>query len=623
MNVLTKSFVFLIVVLFLSPVFSAGAWWDSGWDYRKQVTVTDTSGSDLADFQVLVEFNSASLVSAGTMKSDCGDLRFADSSGTQELSYWVESGCGTTNTKVWVKVPSVPANSSVDIHMYYGNAEVESASDGEATFEFFDDFEGTSLDASKWVNSKGVSLDTVNHYAKVDGISTSNNQIAVALMSRNKHAYPFVMESRTKIKTGGSYSSYNYHHIGTRSCQTPTYRGDCIRDAYYPRDTSCSWNTNFRVYGGTSVAGVLPKPTEGVWFRSTVQLASGDSKVIFGGSVAPTADPIIDVDNYISFTTRFWAGAHNEQIGIDWTFLRKYASTEPSVSVSVEGMINAPIVTDISFDLPSFEVGQSVTATATATDPDGNPVTSYDFRVLDGLGNEALNPAAQGSGVYSFVAEGEPGLWQVRAKASDGEYWGGEFSREVFVNDSSLATAGLGLSDGAHDNTELSEGKVILSGTQSSGTFTTNAIEPVNFSKWGVVTFSKTTPGDSRLTVDILDASDDSVLVSNVQNGQNISGLEVTAIKLRANFTSGSTPSLDLWDVSYYTQFKITVTNCSAIYSGDVTAEAVRVSDSEEFGLFTGTGGQVFVEVPPGVYNLKACIPANEKCNWKYNVELA
>jgi len=137
------------------------------------------------------------------------------------------------------------------------------------------------------------------------------------------------------------------------------------------------------------------------------------------------------------------------------------------------------------------------------------------------------------------------------------------------------------------------------------------------------VTFSKTTPGSSTLTVDVLKASDDSVLIADVKNGQNISGLGATAIKLRANFTSGSTPFLDSWDVSYYSQFKITVTNCSAPYSGEVTAEAVRVSDSEEFGPFTGTNGQVFVEVPPGIYNIQACIPENEKCSWKYNVELA
>ncbi|MCD6230125.1 MAG: hypothetical protein J7K00_05015, partial [Candidatus Diapherotrites archaeon] len=270
-------------------------------------------------------------------------------------------------------------------------------------------------------------------------------------------------------------------------------------------------------------------------------------------------------------------------------------------------------------------LGDEVVATAFATDPNSDPITQYDFRVLDGLGNEVLNPPVQGSATYSFTAEnGKPGLWQVKAKASDSKYWGPEFTKEVFVNDLGLATVGLSLSNGEYSSTELVDGSVVLSGTQSSGTFITPVIDPVNFSKWGVVTFSKITLGASTLTVDVLDASDDSVLIANVKNGQNISEtVGSIPIKLRANFISGSTPTLDSWDVSYYPQFKITVTNCSATYSGEVTAEAVRVSDSKGFGPFAGSSGQVFVEVPPGVYNIQACIPANEKCNWKYNVELA
>ncbi|MCD6229176.1 MAG: DUF2341 domain-containing protein, partial [Candidatus Diapherotrites archaeon] len=119
-------FLVTVFLIFLFPlVLSAGTWWDADWEYRKAITVTDSSGSELTDFQVLVEFDSLSLIADDTMNSDCGDLRFADTSGTQELSYWVESGCNTANTKVWVKVPSIPANGSTDIYLYYGNASAD------------------------------------------------------------------------------------------------------------------------------------------------------------------------------------------------------------------------------------------------------------------------------------------------------------------------------------------------------------------------------------------------------------------------------------------------------------------------------------------------------------------
>ena len=45
--------------------------------------------------------------------------------------------CGNS---IWVKVPSIPANGTVEIWMYYGNPRLASASNGEAVFDFFDDF---------------------------------------------------------------------------------------------------------------------------------------------------------------------------------------------------------------------------------------------------------------------------------------------------------------------------------------------------------------------------------------------------------------------------------------------------------------------------------------------------
>jgi hypothetical protein len=60
------------------------------------------------------------------MRSDCGDIRFTDSDGQTQLNYWIESGCNTSSTKIWVKVPSIPANSTKTIYVYYGNSSATS-----------------------------------------------------------------------------------------------------------------------------------------------------------------------------------------------------------------------------------------------------------------------------------------------------------------------------------------------------------------------------------------------------------------------------------------------------------------------------------------------------------------
>jgi hypothetical protein len=117
--------------------------WLNGFPYRKPITISN-SGSALTDYQVLVTTDTASLISAGKMRTNCWDIRFTDSDGATQLNYWVESDCNSTSTKVWVKVPSIPVGSKT-IYVYYGNPNAISASNANNVFLLFYDFSGTSI----------------------------------------------------------------------------------------------------------------------------------------------------------------------------------------------------------------------------------------------------------------------------------------------------------------------------------------------------------------------------------------------------------------------------------------------------------------------------------------------
>ncbi|MEM0243336.1 MAG: DUF2341 domain-containing protein [Candidatus Aenigmatarchaeota archaeon] len=107
--------------------------------YRIPIIINNTQNSEnLEDYQVLVTINTQNLISQGKMRSDCGDIRFTDSDGSTLLNYWIESGCNTTNTKIWVKVPNIPANSNKIIYLYYGNPSATSIGSGVSTFLAFD-----------------------------------------------------------------------------------------------------------------------------------------------------------------------------------------------------------------------------------------------------------------------------------------------------------------------------------------------------------------------------------------------------------------------------------------------------------------------------------------------------
>jgi len=96
------------------------------------------STEDLRDYQIKIVLNKNNFP-LEKCKSDGSDIRFRDETG-EVLSYWIESWT-SDEAIVWCKVPYIPAHKDKKIWMVYGNPAAVSASDGDATFDFFDDFE--------------------------------------------------------------------------------------------------------------------------------------------------------------------------------------------------------------------------------------------------------------------------------------------------------------------------------------------------------------------------------------------------------------------------------------------------------------------------------------------------
>jgi len=72
------------------------------------IQVTNSGGTQ-TNYDVLLSLNTAALITAGRLQADCDDLRFYnDEYFTTGYNYWIESGCNTTNTQIWVRIPSLP-----------------------------------------------------------------------------------------------------------------------------------------------------------------------------------------------------------------------------------------------------------------------------------------------------------------------------------------------------------------------------------------------------------------------------------------------------------------------------------------------------------------------------------
>jgi hypothetical protein len=128
--------------------------WLPNWMYRKQHLILGSSAGLQTNYQMqLTVINGTGLDNGDTVYVDnkCqlnfGDIRFCNEEGDL-LDYWIETVYPGINATFWIEIDTIPAApDSAVIYLYYGNADVVTTSDGDATFLFWDDFE-TNLD--KW-----------------------------------------------------------------------------------------------------------------------------------------------------------------------------------------------------------------------------------------------------------------------------------------------------------------------------------------------------------------------------------------------------------------------------------------------------------------------------------------
>lgn len=116
--------------------------------FSGSVTVSNASSGVLTDFQIPVDLTPGNFNYANG-EADGSDLRFSSDGEAFDLPYWIETWNPSDASRVWVKVPSIPANGNVDIYLLYGNPVLADASNGDDTFEFFDDFEDSGY-TDKW-----------------------------------------------------------------------------------------------------------------------------------------------------------------------------------------------------------------------------------------------------------------------------------------------------------------------------------------------------------------------------------------------------------------------------------------------------------------------------------------
>ncbi len=346
--------------------------------YKRAITIDNTSGGDLTDYQVSLTLDTASLITAGKLQADCDDIRFRDSDDSTSLNFWFEGPCNNVSSKIWVKIPSISASSTKTVYIYYGSTSANNQSSLVNTFIrevdgnqpligswSMDETSGSTVADTSGNSRHGTATGTMIVNGRFNNARSFNGNGDYVHFGSNPitGTSPFTLEAWINTTTVNKYSgavsigvsaSGQSAYIGTvASAQVGTSYS--IGGGFYGRNygsgitTTGTWAHVVMTFSGGSsgtvqiyVNGEIKvtdtyTPNLGSTYIRVGRICS-DTLYDFNGVVdevriynkALTAVEISDLYNYYGYTTANYPGR---------VLVRKRSSPEPTTSVGSEVMV--------------------------------------------------------------------------------------------------------------------------------------------------------------------------------------------------------------------------------------------------------------------------------------------
>jgi hypothetical protein len=291
----------------------------SPYAFRRRVTVSNP-GAAASDYQIALVLDTLTLGAPyANMNVDGSDIRFADQTG-REFPYWIESWDESGESLIWVRVALISSGTS-HLYMYYGRPTAPRASNGSATFLFFDDFEDHAPGevADSWSGGLLVA-DDGGHRVLDDG--TGGGQ---AIVARHLDYGNVAVRQRWRSVSG------LIDHAGL----VVAYIDDTnfIYGGVATATTGAAWEIT--TAGGTLVQiggdwDISPAIATG-WHVQEIGLT--------GTAVSVRADDANlgsgTATGFLSGRSGFWS-QYGQRSYRDWHLVRRYASVEPTVTLGVE-----------------------------------------------------------------------------------------------------------------------------------------------------------------------------------------------------------------------------------------------------------------------------------------------
>jgi hypothetical protein len=309
--------------------------WLSGWTYRRPISLSPVTPA--ADYQVLVTLTTGIMGNPYTnVKADGSDIRFTGSDETTPQDYWIESWNNAGTSKIWVEVKT---SGTSKIYMYYGNSGATSASNGDATFDFFDDFSGT---LSKWTIDPENTDNKVYIYNGAlrhdpDSTQSKNVYYDTRIRTTDYKILDGVIEYSVYLAGSTSSSPRIIHQLGFRVQSLNFENGYCwrLQNSYF--DGGHLEFTGIPSSPWTPFGTAYPATTGNVW-HTVKEVVSGSTYTgyVDGGSGYSGSDSTKLTADYLVSHVHGVSLDGSSYVLVDNVRVRKYAATEPIATVGSE-----------------------------------------------------------------------------------------------------------------------------------------------------------------------------------------------------------------------------------------------------------------------------------------------
>jgi hypothetical protein len=316
------------------------------WQYQRDITISNIGGT-LSDYQVLVSLTSGNFPT--NAQNSGADIRFTDASGA-ELSYWIENWDYYSRTaKIWVKVTSI-ASGSTTIRMYYGNPSATSVSNGGGTFMLFDDFSGASVNSGLWttevVNSASLSQ-SGGELTMTVGATQQGNRAHIK--SNSNFAVPFRLRFKAKLSGYGDHFTHSYDGTTDATWSPPHVQAGQNFIMYF-LDRGGDPDSAYNNANGIGTSTYITTGTANVYSLFEILATTSEVKFVVDDTLKATHTtniPTIALPLYFRLVTEGgapWTPSGATQ-WMDYVFLAKYASPEPTLTLGAEQTISPPATT--------------------------------------------------------------------------------------------------------------------------------------------------------------------------------------------------------------------------------------------------------------------------------------